>query len=315
MTWQPLASTENLKQRASILRSLREFFYQRNVVEVETPLLCSTGVTDPYLDCMKVDFNHRIGYLQTSPEYAMKRLLAAGMGDCYQICKAFRCDESGKYHNPEFTMLEWYRLDYNHHRLMDDMDELLQLTLKCPPAQRISYQQLFLDFLNIDPHLASIENLKNIANEKAPSIASTLNAATDTKDDWLMLLLAELIEPKIGFDRPCFIYDYPATQSSLSKISDDVAQRFEVYVNGIELANGFHELQSSEEQHKRFLDDNEKRRQLNKFIMPIDQRLLTALKHGLPSCAGVALGIDRLVMLALKQTALQEIISFDTNHA
>lgn len=311
MTWQPSATIDTLKNRAEILRKIRAFFYQKNITEVETPLLCSTGVTDPYLDCMKVNFNQRVGYLQTSPEYAMKRLLAAGIGDCYQICKAFRCDESGQYHNPEFTMLEWYRLNFDHHQLMNDMDELLQLVLKCLPAKRISYQQLFLEYLNLDPHLASIEDLKKIA----PELCSVLNNATDTKDDHLMLLLSHLIEPKIGFDRPCFIYDYPASQSSLSKIRDGVAERFEVYIHGIELANGFHELQNANEQKKRFLQDNEKREQLNKFIMPLDERLSAALEQGLPNCAGVALGVDRLIMLALKQNTLQDVLSFSANNS
>ena len=309
MTWQPSATIDALKNRAEILRILRDFFYQRKVTEVETPLLCVAGTTDAYLDSMTSTFNHQTRYLQTSPEYAMKRLLAAGIGDCYQICKAFRCDEFGQYHNPEFTMLEWYRLNFDHHQLMNDMDDLLQLVLKCLPAKRISYQQLFLEYLNIDPHLASIDDLKKIA----PELCSALNDSTDTKDDYLMLLLSHLIEPKIGFDCPCFIYDYPATQAALSKVRENkFAERFEVYVNGIELANGFHELQSAEEQRKRFLSDNEKRKRLSKSEVPIDERLLEALKHGLPSCAGVALGVDRLVMLALKQQKLSDIISFDT---
>lgn len=310
MNWQPSATIVALKNRATILRILRDFFYQRHITEVETPLLCAAGTTDAYLDSITATINNQTRYLQTSPEYAMKRLLAAGIGDCYQICKAFRCDESGRYHNPEFTMLEWYRLNFNHHQLMNDMDELLQLILKCPPAQRISYQQLFMDHLNIDPHFASIEELKEIA----PDLCEALNATTDTKDDYLMLLLSHLIEPKIGFDRPCFIYDFPASQAALAKIHDGVGERFEVYVNGIELANGFHELQNSDEQRRRFLSDNEKRKQLGKLEVPIDQRLLEALQHGLPACAGVALGIDRLIMLALQQQNLNDVLSFDINN-
>lgn len=310
MNWQPSATVDALRKRADILRTLRDFFYQRHITEVETPLLCVAGTTDAYLDSITATINHEIRYLQTSPEYAMKRLLAAGIGDCYQICKAFRCDESGRYHNPEFTMLEWYRLDFDHHQLMNDMDDLLQTILKCLPAKRISYQQLFLEHLNINPHAASIEDLKKIA----PELCEALNVETDTKDDYLMLLLSHLIEPKIGFDRPCFIYDYPASQAALAKVRDNAfAERFEVYVNGIELANGFHELQSADEQRKRFLHDNEKRKQLNKPEVPIDQRLLEALKHGLPACAGVALGVDRLIMLALKKNNLQAVLSFDIN--
>lgn len=310
MNWQPSASMDTLKNRAKILGILRDFFYRRHVTEVETPLLCIAGTTDAYLDSITATLNHQTRYLQTSPEYAMKRLLAAGIGDCYQICKAFRCDELGQYHNPEFTMLEWYRLNFDHHQLMNDMDDLLQLILKCLPAKRVSYQQLFIEHLNIDPHLASTEDLKKIA----PELCGVLNSATDTKDDYLMLLLSHLIEPNIGFDRPCFIYDYPATQAALSKVRDNqFAERFEVYVNGIELANGFHELQSASEQRKRFINDNEKRKQLGKSAVPIDERLLAGLEHGLPDCAGVALGVDRLIMLALSQHNLRSILSFDIN--
>lgn len=307
MMWQPSASIEALKNRAEILRTLRDFFYRRHVTEVETPLLCVAGTTDAYLDSMTATINDQTRYLQTSPEYAMKRLLAAGIGDCYQICKAFRCDESGRHHNPEFTMLEWYRLGFDHHQLMDDMDDLLQLILKCLPAKRVSYQQLFLDHLNIDPHFASIADLKKLA----PELCEALNAETDTKDDYLMLLLSHLIELKIGFDKPCFIYDFPASQAALAKIHDGVGERFEVYVNGIELANGFHELQNPQEQLQRFLNDNQKRRELNKPEVTIDYRLIDALKHGLPHCAGVALGVDRLIMLALQKDKLQDVLSFD----
>lgn len=311
MSWQPSASIDTLKNRAEILRTLRDFFYQRNIIEVETPLLCEAGTTDVYLDSMTVSLNQKTRYLQTSPEFAMKRLLAAGIGDCYQICKAFRCDESGQHHNPEFTMLEWYRLNFNHHDLMNDMDDLLQFILKCSSAKRVSYQQLFLEYLKIDPHTASIEELKNIA----PDLCAVLNEKTDTKDDYLMLILSHLIEPKIGFDRPCFIYDYPASQAALSQVRDNqFAERFEVYVNGIELANGFHELQNPHEQLKRFQKDNEKRRELNKPEVPVDYRLIAALENGLPACAGVALGVDRLIMLALKQNTLKNVLSFSANN-
>lgn len=324
--WQPSASVESLKKRAEILRVIREFFYQRDVVEVETPLMCSAGTTDVYLDSFvvrtslenaffsqafsQVPVCRPFRYLQTSPEFAMKRLLAAGIGDCYQICKAFRVDEVGKNHNPEFTMLEWYRVNFDHHQLMDDMDELLQRVLNCLPAKRVSYQQLFLEHLQIDPHLASIEELEKIT----PELCATLDKKIDTKDDYLMLLLSHLIEPKIGFDRPCFIYDFPATQAALSTIKNNVAERFEVYVHGIELANGFHELQNAEEQLKRFENDNKKRRELNKPEVPIDYRLIEALKHGLPNCAGVALGVDRLMMLALQKEKLERVLSFNSNN-
>lgn len=313
--WQPSAPIQNLKKRAQILRAIREFFYARSVVEVETPLMCTTGTTDAYLDSFIVteqgQDKTRVRYLQTSPEFAMKRLLAAGIGDCYQISKAFRCDEAGRNHNPEFTLLEWYRLNVDHHGLMQDVDELLQAILHCPSAQRIGYAELFLEYFNLDPHRATLEEVKKVAQKYAPQILETLTLDTDSKDDWLMLLLAECIEPHLGIDRPCFIYDYPATQAALAKISaDNVAQRFEVYIHGIELANGFHELQQPLEQLKRFQCDNEKRHALGKTKISIDYRLIAALEHGLPACAGVALGIDRLVMLALQAQNLSATLSF-----
>lgn len=315
-SWRPCASIEHLRNRAQIIKSLRDFFYERKVTEVETPLLCSAGTTDVYLDSIlttrlstRADHSSlkTLAYLQTSPEYAMKRLLAAGMGDCYQICKAFRCDESGRYHNPEFTMLEWYRLGFDHHDLMSEVDDLLQVILKSQPAERITYQNLFLKYLNIDPHLASISDLEKID----PQLCLALDHKVDTKDDYLMLLLSQHIEPQLGFEQPCFIYDFPASQAALSKVDNQIAQRFEVYVRGIELANGFHELQEAEEQLKRFLNDNKKRKEIGKAEVSIDYRLIQALKQGLPSCSGVALGVDRLIMLALKQEKLSDVLSFD----
>lgn len=319
-TWQPSATIDVLRERAQILQSIRTFFANRGVLEVETPVLCHTSVTDPFIQSIPALFQSHPRepevrhYLQTSPEYAMKRLLAAGSGAIFQITKSFRQGEIGRLHNPEFTMLEWYRPGFDHHALMDEMDVLLQTILKKPPAQRHTYRDIFIDHLQLDPHLATLSELKNCAAEKNISVASDI----DDCDTWLQLLMSEIIEPRIGDDRPCFIYDFPASQAALARIqlgTPPVASRFEVYYRGIELANGFHELQNVEEQRRRF-EKNLKDRQAHDLNpMVIDEYFLSALQHGLPDCAGVALGVDRLVMLALEKQCIADVISFDFNRA
>lgn len=303
----PSSLLNNLKKRAAILQTIRHFFKKQNVLEIETPLLCAATVTDPYIDSIQATANQQIRFLQTSPEYAMKRLIASGIGDCFQLCKAFRDDEQGHLHNNEFTILEWYRLGFDHHQLMDDMDDLLQLVLSCQKASRLSYQQLFEKYLGINPHTTSLTQLENAAKDNG--VYDSLYQACSTTDDWLMMLLSELIEPKLGFDTPCMIYDYPTSQAALAKIKNNKAQRFEVYVNGIELANGFNELTNAKEQRERFEKDLATRKTLNKFTPPIDENFLSALEHGLPDCAGVALGIDRLVMIALDETRIDKVTS------
>ncbi len=311
-TWQPSASIETLKQRAAIINSIRHFLEQRGVIEVETPLLCHTSVTDPYIQSIAATLQQQRYYLQTSPEYAMKRLLAAGSGAIFQLGKAFRLDEVGNRHNPEFTMLEWYRPDFDHHQLMDEMDELLKSVLKTDPAERVSYRELFATYFEIDPHLANIETLQSIAKTHQLDVQANI----DDVDTWLMLLMSHVIEPQIGRKRPIFIYDFPVTQSALARIqktTPPVASRFEVYFKGMELANGFHELQDANEQRTRFEANLKTRRELNLEPLPLDENFLAALRHGLPNCAGVALGIDRLVMLALAKTNISEVVSFDFN--
>ena len=316
--WIPSASIENLRARAKIIQAIRNFFAARQVLEVETPLLCQAGVTDPFIESMSVNVN--IGmrsipyFLQTSPEYAMKRLLAAGSGSIYQICKAFRQDEIGKIHNPEFTMLEWYRIGFDHYQLMAEMDELLQLLLNQGPAIRYTYQELFLEFLQIDPHICSTKDLYEIAHYyKCP-----LPAATLSKDDLLHLLLAYQIEPLLGQSSPCFIYNFPASQAALAKLlptEPPTAARFEVYYQGIELANGFYELQDAVEQRQRFENNNNFRQEQGLSTLDIDSRFIQALEAGLPDCAGVAMGLDRLIMLSLGCNNIEQILSFTTNRA
>jgi lysyl-tRNA synthetase class 2 len=243
----------------------------------------------------------------------MKRLLASGSGPIYQICKAFRDGEAGRHHNPEFTMLEWYVPGLDHHGLMDEMDELLAAVLGSPAAERSSYGEVFQRFLGIDPHTVCVEGLRTRAH--AVSLAGP---DIDARDDWLHLLMTHCIEPYLGKERPVFIYDYPAGQAALARIREGeppVAERFEVYVQGLELANGFHELVDAEAQRKRFEADVEKRRGLGCDPVPIDERLLAALEAGLPSCAGVALGVDRLVMLAAGTDDLSDVIAFPIDRA
>ncbi len=304
--WQPSASIDNLKKRANIMQQIRNFFADRNVLEVETPLFYESTVTDPVQKAFQLGNN----FLQTSPEYAMKRLLAAGSGDIFQICKAFRDDEVGRIHNPEFTMLEWYRIGFDLSDLMDEMSDLLQLILKCERPDRMTYRQLFITILNIDPIIADINSLKNIAAQHNINLSDSFDDVD--KDTWLDILMTHLIEPKVGQTKPTFIYNYPASQAALAKINPDktTAQRFEVYFKGMELSNGYYELLDPDELEKRFHQDNALRKSRGLPERPIDEKLLAAQRHGIPDCAGVSLGLDRLMILALGAQHIKEAVAF-----
>ncbi len=319
-SWQPTATIETLRARAGILKKIHDFFYERGVLQVETPLLSHATVSDPYIDSMEVYFKkigslqETICYLQTSPEYAMKRLLAAESGAIYQVTKSFRQGEVGQLHNPEFTMLEWYRLDYDHHQLMDEMAELLCLIFNINSIDRMSYRHIFLKYLNTDPLISDCRELINCAKENNLQL-NTYDSQKEenNKNFWLDVLFSHCIEPQLGLEKPIFIFDFPAAKAALAKIRDEtppVASRFEVYFKGIELANGFHELQDAKEQLRRFENDLMLRKQYQLRKVPIDQHLIAALTKGLPDCAGVALGIDRLVLLALGKKSIKEVISF-----
>lgn len=313
--WKPTATLKDLKSRAEILAKIRNFFTERKVLEVETPLLCHATVTDVHIQSFVTDYLSSINakpeklYLQTSPEFAMKRLLAAGSGSIFQICKAFRNEgECGRLHNPEFTMLEWYRPGFSLHDLMAEMDELLQEILHTPAAEKISYANIFDRHIDINPHSASLTELKNRA------LALNLTDFNfEDRDGWLHLLMTHIIEPKLVSQQPTFIYDFPVSQAALARIRPDsppVAERFEVYFKGLELANGFHELADTQEQQQRFTKDLKQREKLNYPLSPIDQRFLAALEHGLPDCSGVALGVDRLIMLAAQVEQVRDVMSF-----
>ncbi|CNJ04220.1 MULTISPECIES: elongation factor P--(R)-beta-lysine ligase [Yersinia] len=320
-SWQPSAPIANLLKRAAIMAEIRRFFADRGVLEVETPTMSQATVTDVHLVPFQTRF---VGpgaadgvtlYMMTSPEYHMKRLLAAGSGSIYQLGRSFRNEEAGRHHNPEFTMLEWYRPHYDMYRLMNEVDDLLQQILDCNSAETLSYQQAFLRHLGIDPLSADKAQLREAAAKlDLGNIADT----EEDRDTLLQLLFTVGVEPHIGRDKPAFVYHFPASQASLAVISTEdhrVAERFEVYFKGIELANGFHELTDGDEQLQRFEQDNRSRAKRGLPQNPIDMNLIAALKHGLPDCSGVALGVDRLVMLALNAERLSDVIAFPVNIA
>jgi lysyl-tRNA synthetase class 2 len=319
--WQPSASIEVLKHKAKIISEIRRFFAQRQVLEVDTPSLSQACVSDVHLHSFSTTLTgpaapHSLPlYLQTSPEFHMKRLLAAGSGCIYQIAKAFRNEEAGRIHNPEFTMLEWYRLGFDHFDLMDEIDVLLEQVLAWQPAERLSYVEAFERHLGINPLNAT--QAEFIESAKAFNVADLVAQETN-RDTILQLLFSYAVEPKIGQQRPCFVYHFPASQAALAKISaqdPQVAERFELYYQGVELANGFHELTDASEQAQRFAKDQRVRAAQGLAPAQIDQRFLAALSAGLPACAGVALGIDRLLMLALDEQHLAAVQSFSIERA
>jgi lysyl-tRNA synthetase class 2 len=319
--WQPSASIENLLKRAKLINSVRRFFIERGVLEVETPAMSQASVTDVHLHPFTTRFvgpgaaNGIELYLMTSPEFHMKRLLAAGSGPIFQLGRCFRNEEAGRFHNPEFTMLEWYRPGFDMYQLMNEVDDLLQLVLESEPAELMSYQQAFQRYLDLDPLVAEKEELKAAA---AKLNLSSVAEQEEDRDTLLQLLFSDGVEPHIGLEKPVFIYHYPATQACLAQISVEdrrVAERFEVYYKGVELANGFNELTDHEEQRLRFEQDNEKRLQKGLAQHPIDEYLLGAISAGLPDCAGVALGVDRLVMIGLGASSLSEVIAFPVDRA
>ena len=321
ISWRPTSDIKTLRQRSEIITSIRRFFDKRGVLEVETPLLCQASVTDVHLHSFSSEFRNPLSpdiqqlYLQTSPEFAMKRLLCAGSGAIYQICKSFRNEEAGRFHNPEFSMLEWYRPGFDHLQLMNEMDDLLQEVLQCEPAEVISYQQVFLNVLQIDPLVASLDDLKRLCAEHGFDHIAEDETDPDTL---LQLLFSEKIESVIGQQKPCLVYGFPASQAALARIDENdprIARRFEAYYKGIELANGFHELADADEQLQRFERDNQKRVKMGLPHVKIDQEFISALRHGLPDCAGVALGIDRLMMLALGKNHIREVMAFSVDNA
>jgi lysyl-tRNA synthetase class 2 len=314
--WRPHADLAALQARARLLAELRAFFAERGVLEVETPVLSAAANPDPAIEPLHLDADltgtgKRRWYLQTSPEFPMKRLLAAGSGPIYQVCKVFRADERGRRHHPEFTMLEWYRPGFSLGELMDEVAQLMRRLLGRPklPMERMGYRDLFRQRLGVDPWTTSAGQLRAVAAARGLTGVDALDLA---RDAWLDLLLSHCLEPELGQARLTFVHDYPPGQAALARVEGEpaVARRFELYVQGMELANGFDELLDAGEQQGRFARDLERRAARGQQPLPADQRLLAALDAGLPSCAGVALGLDRLLMCALGAEHIDDILAF-----
>jgi len=314
--WQPTTNLDMLQARAELLQHIRGFFAERDVLEVDTPLLASAIGTDPVLDPVRALLKDHAGteqtlFLQTSPEFPMKRLLAAGSGAIYQLGKAFRNGEAGRKHNPEFTMLEWYRPGFTLEQLMAEVDALLQNVLGLPPATRISYRELFMQHLDIDPFTICPADLMVRARARIDT-----GFTSNNPDHWLDLLYSHCIEPALM--KPVCIHDYPPSQAALAKLAVNadgyqVARRFEVVAQGLELANGYDELANADEQRQRFERDQAQRRAEGLPVYPQDERLLAALAAGLPACCGVAVGVDRLLMLKTGASDIRDVISFPVN--
>lgn len=313
--FRPSASLVALEKRAALLHRLRGFFHDRGFVEVETPLLASEIIPELHIEPIDAEGGQ---FLQSSPELHMKRMLAAGAKAIFQVTRSFRAGERGQLHNPEFTIVEWYRTGDDMSTGIDLLDELTQALLGTPPVQRTTYHEAFERTLGIVPHSARPNEFAAAAN--ATGVAAPVGMNQQDRDEWLNLLLATRIEPQLGRDRPEVLYHYPASQASLAKVvrssqGHDVAERFELYYHGIELANGFHELGDAVELRKRFEAVNAARLADGRRALPMPERLLAALNHGLPDCTGVALGFDRLVMLALGATSIDEVVAFPSEKA
>lgn len=309
--WPPAANFAILEMRARMLRAAREYFTATRTLEVETPALSRAAVTDPHLASIAAQVSGHTYYLHTSPEYAMKRLLAAGSGDLWQIARVFRDGESGRHHNPEFTLIEWYRRGLDHHQLMDDVERLLAAMLPpdrlCERGERLAYREAVQLYAGVDalddPATLLIAALRS-ANIDVPV------GLENDRDAVLDLLMSTVVGPQLGRARLTFIYDYPASQAALARIRGPVASRFEAYLDGIELANGFHELGDASEQRRRFQQDLQTRQARGLPSPPLDENFLAALEHGLPDCAGVALGFDRVVMCAVGARHIDEVLAF-----
>jgi elongation factor P--(R)-beta-lysine ligase len=316
--WKPAATASALQLRARLLAAVREYFAQQDVLEVETPVLAAAPATDVHLASLQTDVaGHGRFYLQTSPEYAMKRLLAAGLGDIYQVSRVFRDGERGPLHNPEFTLIEWYRLGYDADALMQDCERLLTGLLaphlELGAAQRLTYAQAMKIHARVNALEASLDELRTCVRAHSPADAAQLD-----RDGCLDLLMSSVVGPKLGRGHLLFVRHYPASQAALARLNaqdPSVAERFEIYLEGIELANGFHELADASEQHVRFERDIAARGRKGLAMVPGDERLLAALERGLPECSGVALGFDRVVMLAAGARTLDEVIAFPIERA
>ncbi len=313
-SWRPLADAAVAMQRGELLKRARHFFEARKVMEVDTPILSRFAVTDPHIESLAASTATEAElFLHTSPEYRMKQLLAAGFGDIYQICKVFRGGERGAHHLSEFTLVEWYRLNFGLQQIMRETIEFLAALLDRSQLETTarfrSYADVFRETTGLDPRTADAAQLAERLNE-----GEQLDIALgDDRDAWLDLVLADRIVPEFAKDRFTVIFHYPASQAALARIcpSDaDFADRFEVFYGSLELANGFVELTDADEQRSRFNKDQCKRRQMNKSVHEFDQDLISALRAGLPPCAGVAVGFDRLLMVHQGKNDIAEVSNY-----
>ncbi|MEZ6047798.1 MAG: EF-P lysine aminoacylase EpmA [Planctomycetaceae bacterium] len=325
--WKPTATIEDLRRRALVLKSLRLFFENRGYWEVETPILSRETVIDAHLQPLQLEDGAIRGtrYLQTSPEAHMKRLLTAGADRIYQISRVFRQHEQGARHNTEFTMLEWYACEENHIDQMDFVEKLVrEVAGACPdspsltdqPFERLTYEVAFERYLGTKVLSLTAEELRQLAIHEKIAIPDSLH--DQDRDGWLNLLLAERIEPRLGVEQPVFLLDYPASQSALARVREDnppVAERFELYLNGIEICNGYHELTDAEELRARFREQNQHRDQEGVAPLPLPELFLESMEQGYPASAGVALGIDRLLMWLMKKATLPEVVAFPYDRA
>ena len=322
--WTPSASRDAIRLRAWLNRLAREFFHARNVLEVETPVMSLAGNTDPNIASFQLQFAGRTDgaprarWLRTSPEFALKRLLAAGIGDCYELGRVFRDGEAGGRHNPEFTMLEWYRVGWDHLRLIEEAAELVRAALSLlgrdAALRVVRFRDLYRDALGIDPFLAGEDDLRAALGDVE------IDPAGLSRDDWLDLLMTHRLQPALDPAGLLAIIEYPASQCALACVRDDgdglpVAERFELYLGPVELANGYHELRDASEQRARFIRDGTLRRARCDGVPPMDERLLAAIEAGLPACAGVALGVDRLLMAMLETSRIADVLAFEFNRA
>lgn len=322
LSYAPTCDMKALHARAKMYAQIRQFFNEREVLEVETPILSAAGVTDVHL--ASVIANRNLGgrlnthYLQTSPEFAMKRLLASGSGAIYQICKVFRDDEHGKKHNSEFTMLEWYRPEFSLKDLMHETADLLQICLSDRLSEIrpliLSYKHAFQDRLDLNPLQATVKELK----EATKRVGIHIDLGED-RLAYMDLLFSHMVEPSLGFDTPVFLTDFPPEMASLAKTridedGEEVAARFEVYIEGLELANAYDELVDADVLRSRFVEDNQAREKQGLSAMPLDEHLLAALPN-MPACSGIALGIDRLLMVAQHKFKLSDVITFPADIA
>ncbi|SFF42884.1 lysyl-tRNA synthetase, class 2 [Fontimonas thermophila] len=322
--WRPSATLATLKARAELYGSVRSFFAARGVLEVETPILSHHATVDRHIDSFAVSAPRatgaaHVGFLQTSPEFAMKRLLASGSGPIFQIARVFRAGEQGRYHNPEFTLLEWYRPGFDHHALMDELAELLAHCGIAGPCARLSYREAFERHAGFDPHMLDACTLRERLRARGLAEPQGLSAEEiGDADFWLDLWMSQVVGPCLGTQTPEFVYDFPATQAALARVrpgTPPLAERFELFWKGVELANGFHELTDADEQQRRFEADRRWRAAHGRSDLPYDRHLIEALRAGLPPCAGVAVGLDRLLMLKLALPSVAETLAFAGDRA